>query len=127
MDGLYFSGDAPPKSEIILSRTELKHRWDHRLAAFRVDGGHMEPGIPEGAVVVVDLDDREFVNRKVFCVNIPENGRWTGGIRRVQEWRLGILLLSDNPERTPPIPAELDWQNLCVGRVVLMLRDVEEL
>ncbi len=126
-NGVYFIDSEVPESEVIVYRPELKRRAHHKLVAVRAGGDSMEPSIPKNSIVVVDIDDREFVNRKVFCVNIPEGGQWMAAVKRIQEWEKGLLLISDNPLKNPPIPAELDWNYLCVGRIICMWRNAEEI
>jgi len=124
-NGVYFDHREIPEREMIIYRPELGHRFHHRLAAVRVSGNSMAPLIPQDAIVVVDLEDRKFVNRKVFCVNIPEGDQWMAAVKRVQKWQHGFLLNSDSSDGNPPIPAELDWSNLCVGRVIWIWRNAE--
>ena len=126
-NGLYFNDSEVPESEVIVYRPELGHRAGHKLAAVRVGGNSMSPTIPGKAIVVVDRDDREFANGKIFCVNDPDDtGQYVSAVKRVQRWEKGFVLISDNPE-TPPKVTALDWAGLCVGRVIWMWRNTEEL
>jgi phage repressor protein C with HTH and peptisase S24 domain len=75
--------------------------------------------------VVVDLSDKEFFDGKVFVVNTPEGGVDIASVKRVRKWDNGFLLYSDN-HKYPPVPTRLDWDLLCVGRVVWMWRDIRD-
>ena len=126
-NGLYFDDNEYPESEVIVFRPELGHRSKHNLVAVRVGGKSMNPTIPEQSIIVVDMDDREFVNRKIFCVNDPDDsGQWVSAVKRVQRWEKGFVLISDNSE-VPPKVVGLDWPDLCVGRVIWMWRNTEDL
>ncbi len=126
-NGLYFNDNEVPESEVIVYRPELGHRSGHQLAAVRVGGSSMNPTIPEKSIIVVDRDDREFANGKIFCVNDPDDtGQYVSAVKRVQRWEKGFVLISDNPD-FPPKVTGLDWLDLCVGRVIWMWRNTEEL
>ena len=125
INGLYFNDNEIPESEVIVYRPELKHRDRHNLCAVRVGGDSMEPMIPEGSIVVIDLDDKEFFDRKVFCVKKPDDGEWMAAVKRVRKWERGFVLVSENPEYSPE-PVEVEWRDLCVGRVIWMWRSIEE-
>ena len=126
-NGVYFDPNEIPESEVLVYRPELKHRSHHNLAAVRVGGDSMEPTIPKNSIIVIDIDDREYIKRKIFCVNDPDDtGQWVSAVKRVQEWKDGFVLISDNPEVAPKV-TELDWNKLCVGRVIWMWRSTEEL
>jgi phage repressor protein C with HTH and peptisase S24 domain len=85
----------------------------------------MEPTITKGSIVVMDLSDKEQVEGKVFVVNTPDSGVDMASIKRIQKWEKGFVLLSDNPT-TRRFNLPLDWNRLCVGRVVWMWRDVRD-
>jgi phage repressor protein C with HTH and peptisase S24 domain len=85
----------------------------------------MEPTITKGSIVVVDLSDKEQIEGKVFVVNTPESSNDMASIKRVQKWEKGFVLLSDN-SGYPPVLSHLDWNRLCVGKVVWMWRDVRD-
>ncbi len=125
--GIYFNDNEFPESEVLIYRPELKHRAHHSLAAVRVGGDSMSPTIPKNSIIVVDMSDREYFKRKIFCVNDPDDtGMWVSAVKRVQEWDRGFVLISDNPD-VPPKITSLDWKQLCVGRVIWMWRNTEEL
>ena len=85
----------------------------------------MSPVIPPGSVVVIDLDDRELVNNKIFAVNYPANGDNIAAVKRIQKWKHGFVLLSFAPEY-PPELSELEWRDLCVGRAVWVGTSLED-
>ena len=88
----------------------------------------MEVVIPLGSIVVVDLDDRQFIDKKVYCVNFPQAGGDIADVKRVQKWNEGgFILISDNTAKFPPEISHLDWKDLCVGRVVWMWKDIRNI
>ena len=66
-----------------------------------------------------------YIEGKVFVVNTPESSLDMASIKRVRKWEKGFVLLSDNP-KYPPDLSPLDWNRLCVGRVVWMWRNVRD-
>ena len=72
---------------------------------------------------MIDLSDKEESRGKIFAVNTPDAGLDTVSIKRVIRWKHGFILVSDNKD-VDPEPTELDWNRLCVGRVVWMWRDI---
>jgi phage repressor protein C with HTH and peptisase S24 domain len=69
----------------------------------------MEVVIPLGSIVVVDLDDRQFIDKKVYCVNFPQAGGDIADVKRVQKWNEGrFILISDNTAKFPPEISHLD-------------------
>ncbi|RLC17702.1 MAG: hypothetical protein DRI57_09425 [Deltaproteobacteria bacterium] len=125
-NGVIFDPYEEPASTVIMSRQELTGRRYHHLIGLRVGGMSMSPLIPKGSIVVIDLNDRELANNKIYAVNYPENGENIAAVKLVQQWQHGFVLLSANPDY-PPELSELDWRDLCVGRVVWMWRSLEEL
>lgn len=126
-NGLSFDPHEAPTSTVIVYQPELKRRANHKLAALRVGGDSMEPTIPMNSMVVVDLTDREFTPGKLYVVNFNEDGQNTGMVKRVYKWAKGFTLVSDNSSHYPPVPTEMDWIDLCVGRVIWMWRNMEDL
>jgi phage repressor protein C with HTH and peptisase S24 domain len=125
MNGVEFDQYETPISMVVVYIPELKGCSKHNLAALKVGGVSMEPTIIAGSIVVVDLSDKEYFNNKVFVVNTPECGVDIASVKRVQKWDDCFLLLSDN-HSYPPVPSRLDWDMLCVGRVVWMWRDIRD-
>ncbi len=124
--GLMFDPYEQSVSVIILYQKELTGRMNHKLIGLKVGGTSMSPVIPPGSVVVIDLDDHELVNNKIYAVNYPQNGENIAAVKRVQKWRHGLVLLSCDPEY-PPELSELDWNELCVGRAVWIWRSLEDM
>jgi len=58
-------------STVIIYKPELHGRARHDLRAVRVGGDSMWPCIPEGSIVVVDLNDKEFVDKRIFVLREP--------------------------------------------------------
>jgi phage repressor protein C with HTH and peptisase S24 domain len=115
-----------PRHRLVVYKPELQGCSRHKLAAIKVGGDSMEPTIIKGSIVVVDLSDRKQAEGKVFVVNTPEGGMDMASIKRVRKWKEVFVLLSDNPKFSPE-PTTLDWNRLCVGRVVWMWRDIRNI
>ncbi len=125
-NGVIFDPYEEPSSTFIMSQNDLTGRKNHRLIGLRVGGESMSPVIPMGSFVIVDLDDRVFLNNKIYAVNYPQNGENIAAVKRVQKWEHGFVLLSSNPEY-PPELSESDWADLCVGRTIRIWRSLEDL
>jgi len=71
---------------------------EYSRAALRCCGDFREPIIPKGSIVVVDLDDKEHIEEKIYCVNIPEGGIDIAAIKRIRIWEKGkgFVLISEN-------------------------------
>ncbi len=126
VNGLVFDPYEEPASTVLVYRPELNRRARHDLRAVRVGGDSMEPVVPQGAIVVVDMDDREFVDGKLYVVRRNEAGLMIGTVKRVRRMNGGFVLLSENRGYLPEIETELDWPELCVGRVIWLWRSLEE-
>ncbi len=124
-NGMAFDPYDEPSSIVVVYRKELQGCSHHNLAAMRVGGDSMEPTIAEGAIVVVDLSDKEFASRNIFAVNTPDGGVDMVSVKRIQKWEHGFSIISDNP-KYPPYLSPLDWNRLCVGRVVWMWKNVRD-
>lgn len=125
-NGTEFDPHEEPASMVMVYKPELQGRSKHTLAAIKVGGDSMDPTITRDSIVVLDLSDRYQVENKIFVVNTPEGGMDMASIKRVQRFDKGFLLLSDNRE-FPPVFSPLDWNRLCVGRVVWMWRDISNI
>jgi phage repressor protein C with HTH and peptisase S24 domain len=110
---------------VVVYKPELEGCSKHNLAALKVGGDSMEPTIIRGAIIVVDLSDKGHADGKIFVVNTPEGGLDIAAVKRVRKWKQGFLLISDN-HKYPPEPSVLDWNRLCVGRVVWMWRNIRD-
>ena len=122
--GWEFNDSENPESMVVVYRPELRRhgRAARNLVAVRVGGDSMEPTIPRGSIVVIDQDDRAFVDRKIWCVRPPDGQT---AVKRLRIWSQGFVLVSDNPEY-PPEPVAAEWPDLCVGRVIWQWRTMEE-
>ncbi len=85
----------------------------------------MWPVIPQGSIVVVDLDDREFVDKRLYVIMQKEADLMVAAVKRIRRSEQGFVILSENREYLPEITT-MDWPDLCVGRVVWMWRSLEE-
>lgn len=114
-------------SEVIVYLPELGHRSKHKLVAAKVGGNSMEPLIPEGSIVIIDLDDKEFFDNKIFAISITEGGVDTAAIKRVRQFEAaeGFVLWSENPDYPPRFVVEKNWLRLCIGRVIWMWRSFD--
>jgi phage repressor protein C with HTH and peptisase S24 domain len=122
VNGLVFDPYEEPASTVIVYKPELQGHSKHNLRALRVGGDSMKPNIVKGAIVVVDLDDKEFADRKIFVIRTQD---MIAAVKRVRKWEKGFVLVSDNPDFLPE-PTELDWNELCVGRVIWQWKDMRE-
>jgi phage repressor protein C with HTH and peptisase S24 domain len=106
---------------------EIKHRLSHTLVAARVGGDSMDPLIPEGSIVIIDLSDKEFYDRRVYACNWDEGGIDMVVVKRVMAVpeAKSFLLLSENRDYGA-VMTNVDWDRLCIGRVVWMWRDLLE-
>ena len=124
-------------------RDELGRHVSHDLVAMRVghrrrlrvgeeEADSMEPTIPLGSIVIVDLGEREPQKNKIYIVRDPREpdpeiaSLMIKRIQRVKEadYR-GYALISDNKERLPII-TRMEWPWLVIGRVIWMWRSLEE-
>jgi phage repressor protein C with HTH and peptisase S24 domain len=120
--GAEFDPYEVPDSMVVVYQPELRGCSNHHLAALKVGGDSMEPTIIRGAIVVVDLDDKEYSDRRIFIVNAAD---MMASVKRVGKWERGFFLSSDNPKYGLE-PTALDWHELCVGRVVWQWKDMRE-
>lgn len=123
--GLVFDPFEEPDGTVVVYRPELQGRMEHDLKAMRIGGRSMEPSIPRGSIVVADTSDKALVEGRLYVVSQEEAGLWMGVVKRVRRTDSGLVLHSDNPDYDP-IPTDLDWPDLCVGRVVWMWRSLED-
>ena len=116
-----------PENYVLVYLPELKGRSNHKLVAAKVGGDSMAPLIPEDSIVVIDLTDREFIDRKIYACNWNDGGIDNAVIKRVRlmEDDQCCVLLSENHDYLPVV-TKIDWNRLCIGRVVWMWRDMLE-
>lgn len=125
INGIEFDPYEEPSSTVIVYKPELKGCHNHRLLALRVGGDSMKPTVTQDSIIVVDLDNKEFFDRKLYVVCLKEDGEMFAAVKRVRKWQNGFVLVSDNPDY-PPDPVASDWNELCVGRVVWQWKDMME-
>ena len=130
--GYTFDENETPESTVVVYRPELHGRVNHDLRALRIGGDSMEPIMPAGSIVVVDLDDRECVDKKIYAVRDPRDPDPSSPVSMVkrvrkieQEKFRGFALVSENRDHLPII-TDTEWNDLVIGRVVWMWRDLEE-
>lgn len=70
-----------------------------KVRALHAYGDSMEPTVPDGRLVLVDLADRDISRPRVYVIRTPDGLR----LKRIQRLLDGSLrLLSDNSELYPP-------------------------
>lgn len=121
-DDLYNS----PTSRVVVAASELEGRAGHLFRGVRVVDSCMWPLIPAESVIIVDEDDRIFVDGKIYALRSPTDGKLI--IRRLWEKKLedskGIALMCANPECLPDLTTE-SFSRLVIGKVILLLRNFE--
>lgn len=125
-NGSEFDPHETPSSMLVVYMPELKGCSNHKLAALRVAGDSMSPTIPAGSIVVMDQDDKNEANGRLFVVNTPESYLDIASVKRVKKWQAGFALISDNHlyeiELSP-----LDWDRLVIGRVIWFWRNARDI
>lgn len=91
-----------------------KHQDSNHLLALPMKGTSMEPTIAEGAIVIVDLADRGFVDGKIFMVVSEGQSPF---IARVRQDGDNIFFTSDNPAYPPKILRQ-KWDDIALGKVI---------
>lgn len=130
----FFESDSlsdPPSSKIIISESKLKGREGHEFQAIRVIDNSMWPKFPEGSVLVIDKDDKSFIEGKLYAIkNLAEQKLMIRRPRK-NKWKNKSMdseyfaLMCDNPDYLPNL-AEVKWKELVIGKVILMLRNLED-
>ena len=113
------------ESLVWVYQPELGNR--RNLIAVKVAGDSMYPTVPDGAIVIVDLDRRDprGDRRNIWAIRTDQEG--AVAIKRLQilKGEPGYLVLSDNFNAYPP---EVAWtkepSKLVVGQVVWMWRSL---
>lgn len=117
-----------PESTVIVYQPELGGRVNHRLCAAKIGGNSMSPVIPEGSIVVVDLDDTEQVDGRIYALLNPDSEPPEAVVKRayktIQKKFKGFALVSIN-NRYAPIMTDFDWPEIVIGRIVWMWRSLE--
>ncbi len=86
-NGLAFDLYEDPASTVIIYKPELQGHAKHDLRALRVDGDSMKPTIVQEAIIVVDLDDKEYAERKIFVVRTSD---MIAAVKRVRNGKGGF-------------------------------------
>jgi len=128
-NGAAFDQYEEATSQVIVYLPELAHPANHKLIAAKVGGDSMEPLIPEGSIVIIDRDDREFADDKIFALALDEGGVTTIAVKTVRKFEKvkRFALWSENRAYPPKLVVESDWLRLCVGRVIWMWRSFEKI
>lgn len=126
---LSFAKNTKSQSAVIISHSELRERAGHELRALRITNDSMWPRAPEGSIVFVDLDDRRFVDDRLYVVSRPSAETPTGVLRRVRKVSQGqssegFVLISEN-QRYLPEMTDQSWEDIVVGRAVWIWRNLE--
>lgn len=129
---LYESDDvsAEPTSNINLAVSEIYDKINHRLIALRAQDDSMWPSIPKGAIAIIDLNNKKFSDNKTFLVKHLVFQKFVIRVCRInksnpQKDEL-IALISQNPEYFPEITG-VNWKKFVVGKVIMILRNLENL
>jgi len=105
------ANDKPP---LLLPRHRLvESRLWGDLAAFSVKAHNMEPGLPYGCTVVVDLSVREPMDNRIYLLADAEDYQ----INRIRERERRLYAVSDNPA-VPPELLEPSNVGLVIGQVL---------
>lgn len=125
VNGVSFDPYEEADKHLLMPATELGSRAQHDLRAVRVGGASMEPLIPQGAVVIIDMNDKEFHDGRIYAVAVEEGGvEMVAAVKRVRKMDGAFVLLSENRECLPQV-VKVDWPDLCVGRVIRLWRSLE--
>lgn len=113
-------------------RLLLIHRRDlgarQRFVAIRVADEAMRPTIPAGAIVIVDLDERDPRRRQRHVWAIRADADGLLAVRRLQALknRPGFMIVSDDFDNHPPqIAWTSDARELILGRVIRLWRSLD--
>ena len=118
--GVGAGGEVYTDNYTLIKRAQLPRRT---LSGFEVQGDSMEPTIPYGWIVLVDTDNRELQEGKVFLFaysgGSTENGLL---IRRVFKKNGDWILTPDNRHYAPEKLTD-DWK--IIGKVVKKMPQME--
>ena len=135
-------GHIPPenvKDWLIVSRNHMAVRVRKNILGVQLsrDALNMEPTLRPGNIVLVDRDDRNVENGRMFLVREPDDNG-DASIKRVAVTEAGgkeqdfrITYYGDNPAYPPRIYSLQkdfggDWENVVVGRVLCVWADMRE-
>ena len=97
----------------------------HRLIAVRVGGDSMSPTIPDGAIVIIDLDQWQPNGERqhIWALRTADGD---AQVKRLHRMDGGLIIMSDNAIDYPP---EIAWtgdlRRLVIGKVIWMWRSLE--
>lgn len=97
----------------------------HRLIAVRVGGDSMQPTVPDGAIVIIDLDQWQpnGGRRHIWALRTKDGETQ---IKRLHRMDTSLIVISDNFSNYPPEPAwTADLNQLVIGKVIWMWRSLE--
>jgi len=117
--GVGAGGEIITRDHVLIRRGQVPVKT---VVAFEVKGDSMEPTIPSQSIVLVDREDRELQEGKVYLF-VRTNGNDENGllIRRVYKGDKGWMLVPDN-RRYPPEDAA---GYSVVGRVLYKLPPIK--
>lgn len=135
-------GHIPPenvKDWLIVSRNHMAVRVRKNILGVQLsrDALNMEPTLRPGNIVLVDRDDRNVENGRMFLVREPDDNG-DASITRVAVTEAGgkeqdfrITYYGDNPAYPPRIYSLQkdfggDWEKVVVGRVLCVWADMRE-
>lgn len=106
-----------PDRYIFLRKEEIPYQRVSALFGTFQNDDALFPIVPWGSLCIVDTRNRAFVKKGIFAVVTYTDEGICMRIRRVETWKKGVVLLSDQPEDSP-LPVEAPWESLCLGRVI---------
>lgn len=84
-----------PEQSVTLNHVLIPKKLRSKsIIALRIKGDSMYPTILDGAIIGVDIQDKEIVSGGIYCLNVPFEG---AVIKRIYSQKDGITLKSDNP------------------------------
>lgn len=100
----------------------IKAKWlNQNMIAIKIKGNSMEPTITDGSVVMVDCNQKDIVDGKVYVIEVPYIG---ATVKRVYVEYQQITLKPDNPlHKEKAFPLEtLEREDIrVIGRVVTVI------
>lgn len=112
------NGDTQADSSMSFKKSWMKYKGynPEKCCVVYVKGDSMSPSINDGAVILVNMDDREIVDGKLYALNYSGDAR----VKMLSKTAIGgILIQSFNPSCKDEIlkPDEVQYLNI-IGRVV---------
>ena len=103
----------------------VKAKWlRDQIFGIKVKGNSMETTIPDGSVVLVDGNQKDIVDGKIFAIEIPHIG---ATVKRVYIDYQKLILKPDNPqhkEKAFPLTALEKEEIRIIGRVVRVITEL---